>query len=90
MKHNFFLVQITSSIEKYINVFQILTDQKGVWSIKNKYYSCDVNIQVHQQSNNASSQENLKIGGSLWYSDNLKSDKVMERLDQWQKELKAY
>ena len=71
-------------------MFQILTDQKGLWSIKNKYYSCDVNIQVHQQSNNASSQENLKIGATLWYSDNLKSDKVIERLDQWQKELKAY
>ena len=71
-------------------MFQTLTDQNGVWSIKNKYYSCDVNIQVHQQSNNASSQENLKIGASLWYSDNLKSDKVIERLDQWQKELKAY
>ena len=71
-------------------MFQTLTDQNGVWSIKNKYYSCDVNIQVHQQSNNASSQENLKIGASLWYSNNLKSDKVIERLDQWQKELKAY
>ena len=71
-------------------MFQTLTDQNGVWSIKNKYYSCDVNIQVHQQSNNASSQENLKIGATLWYSDNLKSDKVIERLDQWQKELKAY
>lgn len=81
--------------EEFINrMFQdenvVFKDQTGVWSIKNKYYSCDVNIQVHQQSNNASSQENLKIGATLWYSDNLKSDKVIERLDQWQKELKAY
>jgi len=68
----------------------VFKDQKGVWSIKNKYYSCDVNIQVHQQSNNASSQENLKIGASLWYSDQLKSDKVIEKLDQWQKDLKTY
>ena len=71
-------------------MFQILTDQKGLWSIKNKYYSCDVNIQVHQQSNNASSQENLKIGASLWYSsDNLKSDKVIEMAKRTKSLLKS-
>lgn len=68
----------------------VFKDHNGVWSVKNKYYSCDVNIQVHQQSDNASSQENLKIGASLWYSDQLNSDKVIERLDQWQKDLKTY
>ena len=26
----------------------------------------------------------------MWYSDQLKSDKVIERLDQWQKDLKTY
>ena len=64
------------------------SDHEGIWSIKNKYYSCDVNLLIHQS--NASNNDKLKIGASIWYVDCLTSENITERLKQWQNELKSY
>jgi len=60
-------------------------ENKWIWSIENKYYSCKVDVHVLNQLRSSSCSEISNIGASIWCTTEAKKDDV-ELLNKWKKD----
>jgi len=62
-----------------------IKENKCIWSISNKYYSCKVNIHVLNQRQLSSCNEISNIGASIWCTTEAKKEDI-ELLNKWKKD----
>ena len=68
-----------------IKISFFFPENKWIWSISNKYYSCKVNIHVLNQRQLSSCNEISNIGASIWCTTEAKKEDI-ELLNKWKKD----